>query len=151
MLLDKAYLFQALSEDTKREIGKIGVEESHEKGQFLFNTGDAAEYFYTLVEGRVRLSVGGTGHIASLVSEPGEMLGWSTMVEAETYTASAECLVPVKVLKFQGKQLAEALARDPAGASIFYKRLAELIGRRLAASYGATLSVYGSREHKYWG
>jgi CRP-like cAMP-binding protein len=151
MTLEKAYLFQGMSEQARSEASRIAAEERHETGELLFDTGDPAEHLYILVEGRVRLSTGGAGHIAHIVSDPGDAIGWSSMAGNESYTASAECLGPVKVLKFQRDRLVKLLENDPVSGMSFYRRLAELIGRRLVASYGATLSVHGERHPKYWG
>jgi CRP-like cAMP-binding protein len=151
MPLEKSYLFQGLGEQAMAEIARIAVRDSYEKGAFLFRAGDAATHLYILEEGRIRLSVRGTGHFAQIVSEPGDALGWSSMVDRESYTASAECLVPVKVLKLDRDRLERVLEADPAGGLSFYKRLAWLIGQRLTASYGGTLSVYGERASKSYG
>ena len=151
MPLEKSYLFQGLGEQSMAEIARIAVRESYEKGAFLFRAGDPPAHLYILEEGRIRLSIRGTGHIAQIVSEPGDALGWSSMVGGESYTASAECLVPVKVLKLDRDRLERLLENDPAGGLSFYKRLAWLIGQRLVASYGATLSVHGERASKSYG
>jgi CRP-like cAMP-binding protein len=67
-------------------------------------------------------------------------------VDNETYTASAECLVPVKVLRIAKQRLDEILLEDPTSGMAFFKNLAAIIGRRLIKSYQATLSVHGNRE-----
>lgn len=151
MNLSDCPLFQALSETTRQALAALANRENHPKGGFLFRAGEPATSFYILAEGRVRLSIGGAGHISSIVSGCGEMLGWSSMAGQAVYTASAECLLPVSVWRFDAAELARLLDSVPSDGLLFYKRLAELIGRRLAASYGATLSVHGEREHKYWG
>lgn len=151
MNLEACGLFEPLSEATRKAIQSLAAEETHPQGAFLFHAGDPAAFFYVLQEGRVRLSIGGAGHISSIVSGCGEMLGWSSMSGQQAYTASAECLTPVRVLKFSAAELARLLDSAPADGLQFYKRLAELIGKRLTASYGATLSVYGERGHRYWG
>ena len=151
MPLDRAFLFQGMSDESRQEVARIAEEEFHEKGAFLFNAGDPAESLFILKEGRVRLSVRGAGHIAHIVSDSGDAIGWSSMAENELYTASAECLVPVRVLKILNAELARILENDPSSGISFYRRLAQLIGRRLVASYGATLSVHGQRDSRSWG
>ena len=151
MRLERAFLFQGMSGERRDEIAGIAKEEHHDKGSFLFKAGDPAEFLYILEEGRVRLSVRGTGHIAHIVSDPGDSIGWSSMAENEVYTASAECLLPVVLLKIHNADLTRILERDPAAGISFYRRLAQLIGRRLVASYGATLSVHGQRDPRSWG
>jgi CRP/FNR family cyclic AMP-dependent transcriptional regulator len=141
-----AYLFQGIREETRQKILAAAREESHAPGNFLFRQGDAARHFYILREGRIRLSVGPHGLLAYVISAPGDIIGWSSLVENEAYTASAECLVPVKVLKIDQNQLDQILHQDPASGMAFFQRLAALIGRRLVKSYQATLSVHGERE-----
>ena len=128
-----------MREETRREILERAREESYAPGDFLFRQGEPARNFYILREGRVRLSVGVQGLLAYVASDPGDIIGWSSLVENDTYTASAECLVPVKVSKIEKSQLDEILLEDPVSGMIFFKNLAALIGRRLVKSYQATL------------
>ncbi|MGO8786769.1 MAG: cyclic nucleotide-binding domain-containing protein [Terriglobia bacterium] len=142
----QAYLLQGIAETTRRRILESAREESHPQGDFIFRQGDPALHFFILEEGRVRLSQGRHELLAYVASDSGDLLGWSSLVENETYTASAECLVPVKVLRIEQKQLDEILLQDPASGMIVYKHLAKLIGRRLVNSYQAALSLHGDRE-----
>jgi CRP/FNR family transcriptional regulator, cyclic AMP receptor protein len=144
---EMAYLLQGISGETCRKIMAAAGEESHAPGEFLFHHGEDACRFYILREGRIRLSMGETELLAFVASSPGDIVGWSSLVEEHgTYTASAECLVPSKVLKIEKSQLDEILRQDPAGGMLFFKHLAALVGRRLVKSYRATLSVHGERE-----
>ncbi|HZP02704.1 MAG TPA: cyclic nucleotide-binding domain-containing protein [Terriglobia bacterium] len=151
MVIRDAYLFQGMSTETQEKVAAAAREESYPQGAFLFRTGDPADYLYILQEGRVRLSMGNRGHIALVVSEPGDAIGWSSMVENEGYTASAECLLPVRVLKIEKRALIQILERDPAGGVIFFRRLAGLIGRRLTNSYKATVSLHGEKDPRSYG
>jgi len=139
-------ILQGITEFTRQRILESAREESYAQRDFIFRQGEPAGHFFVLVEGRVRLSLGHEQLLAYLVSEPGDLLGWSSLVEYETYSASAECLVPVKVLKIEKRRLDEILQQDPAGGMVVYKNLAAVIGRRLVNSYQATLSVHGERQ-----
>ncbi len=142
----QAYLFQGIAETTRQRILESARKESYPQGDFIFRQGHPALHFFILAEGRVRLSQGRQELLAYVASDPGELIGWSSLVENETYTASAECLVPVKVLRIEQKQLDEILHQDPASGMIIFKHLAKLIGRRLVNCYQATLSLHGDRE-----
>jgi len=131
---------------TRQRILESAREESYAQGDFIFRQGDPARHFFLLAEGRVRLSLGRGGLLAYVASDPGDLIGWSSLVENETYTAWAECLVPVKVLRIEQQRLDEILHQDPASGMVIFKHLAALIGRRLVNSYQATLSVQGERE-----
>ena len=139
------YLLQGISDETRRKILATAEEETHAPGEFLFHRGEATRHFFILREGRVRLSVGDTELLAFVAGSPGDIIGWSSLVENGTYTASAECLVRVKVLKIEKRQMDEILNQDPASGMSFFKHLAALVGRRLVKSYRATLSVHGER------
>ena len=142
----QAYLFQGITEVTRQRILKSAREESYARGDFIFRRGDPPLHFFILEEGRVRLSLGRGELLAYVVSDPGDLIGWSSLVENATYTASAECLAPVKVLRIEKQRLDEILLQDPASGMIIFKHLASLIGRRLINSYQATVSVQGDRE-----
>jgi len=143
MYIDTAYLFEGLREETRKKILATAVEESHAQGDLLFHQDDPALNFYILIEGRVRISIGPQGLLAHVSSDPGDMIGWSSLVGNNTYTASAECLGPVKVDKIEKSQLDKILHEDPESGMAFFKHLAALIGLRLVDSYHATLAAHG--------
>jgi CRP-like cAMP-binding protein len=151
MYIDTAYLFQGLSEETRKKILGTAVEEAHAQGDLLFHQDDPALNFYILIEGRVRVSVGHQGLLAHISSDPGDMIGWSSLVGNNTYTASAECLGPVKVSKIEKSQLDKILHEDPVSGMAFFKHLAALIGFRLVDSYKATLAAHGVHEPRSYG
>jgi len=130
---------------TRQRILESAREESYAQRDFIFRQGEPARHFFILGEGRVRLSLGQGELLAYTASDPNDLIGWSSLVENETYTASAECLVPVKVLRIEKQRLDEILLQDPVSGMAFFKNLAALIGRRLIKSYQATLSVHGER------
>jgi CRP-like cAMP-binding protein len=142
----QAYLFEGIAEMTRQRILESARENSYAPRDFIFRQGEPARHFFILGEGRVRLSLGQGELLAYVASDPNDLIGWSSLVENETYTASAECLVPVKVLRIEKKRLDEILLQDPISGMTFFKNLAAIIGRRLVKSYQATLSVHGVRE-----
>jgi len=151
MYLDTAYLFEGMREETRKKILESALEESHGQGELLFHQDDPARNFYILTEGRVRISLGPQGLLAHVSSDPGDMIGWSSLVGNNTYTASAECLGPVKVSKIEKSQLDEILHEDPVSGMAFFKHLAALIGLRLVDSYHATLAAHGGKEPRSYG
>jgi len=142
----QASLFEGIAEMTRQRVLESAREESYAQRDFIFRQGEPARHFFILGEGRVRLSLGQGELLAYVASDPGDLIGWSSLVENETYTASAECLVPTKVLRFEKQRLDEILHQDTASGMVFFKNLAALIGRRLVKSYQATVSVHGRRD-----
>ncbi len=151
MQLESVYLFQEVGERAMREIAQTASEASYSQGAFLFNAGDPADHLFILQKGWVRLSVARRGLLSHTVSEPGEAIGWSSMAGNGVYTASAECLIPVTAWKIGNNKLSQILEQDPAGGLTFYRRLAKMIGRRLVASYGATLAMQFPGDTRSYG
>jgi CRP-like cAMP-binding protein len=142
MFLKESDLFKGLSQQFINEIGNIMVEESYNKGDFVIKEGAPAERFFILQKGEVRLSVGEKGQISLMICNWGEAFGWSSFVDRSTYTSSAECLAPTKLIRIEKEKLEKIFEKDLASGVIFYKRLAGIIGERLINSYRKLLSAY---------
>jgi CRP-like cAMP-binding protein len=128
-------LFKGVGKDFTDLIEAIAVRESPGKGVFLFKTGDPANHFYILEEGRICICAEQKGHEVSFVHSPGEFFAWSTLLDRSSYSASAESVVPSRVIKIEKNKLNEVLKRDPANGLIFYRNFAEIIGGRFLDSY----------------
>ena len=140
MIIQKAELFKDLSQEITAEISKITIEESHETGTFIFEAGAPARYFYILIDGRVRLSIGTESEITYTVSIPGEAFGWAGLVDRPTYTATANCVFHSKVLKIDNEELSKIFEKDTASGMMFFKRLAGAVVQRLIYNYESFLS-----------
>ncbi len=135
MHIDQGDLLQGMSMIFVKEFMDIAVKESCDEGNFLFREGEPANYFYTLIKGCVKLSIGESGHKVYIVSKAGEAFGWSSLVGRDALTASAECVEPTVVLKIDREMLRKLLESHPENGLIFYKKLAEILGNRLLQSY----------------
>jgi len=111
------------------------MKKTHPEGYKLFNAGDAADFFYILIKGRIRLSVGAQDKATYMVEHAGEAFGWSGLVGMETYSASAECLEESTVMVFAKEFVRDVAENDPANGLRFYRRLARMLGNRLIHSY----------------
>lgn len=152
MSLESAYVFEGVSDRTRDAIAAAAVEETHSAGDTLFTQQDPAQYFYVLLEGRIRLSVPrGGGLLSHLVTDPGAAVGWSSMAGKGHYTGGAMCAGPTRLLRIDRADLNRILESDPASGMTFYRHLAELIGRRLVDSYGATLSLHAQGDPRSYG
>ena len=75
-----------------KALTEMSVKGEHEQGDTLFRRGDPANHAFLLLIGRVHLKVGETGHVIHIVSRPGETFGWSSLVDRDVYSATAECV-----------------------------------------------------------
>jgi CRP-like cAMP-binding protein len=131
MFLPKSDIFKDLRQEAVHEISEIAVEESHNRGDTLFDSGDPADYFYILVKGSVQLSIGNEVPKEYVVHNLGEAFGWSSIVGNDTYTARAQCLVPTTVLKIPKVGLEKVFDNHERSGRKFYRTLARQLGQRL--------------------
>jgi CRP-like cAMP-binding protein len=135
MYLKQKDIFRAMNNAFVKSIMNVSTTESFENKDILFQQGDLANHFYILLKGRVKLTLGETGQSVYIVSHAGEAFGWSSLIDRETYTASAECMTAVKLLRFEREKVLKIIEEDPDNGLVFFKRLASILGNRLLHSY----------------
>jgi CRP/FNR family transcriptional regulator, cyclic AMP receptor protein len=135
MLIDQGVLLWGMDFLFVKDFMAVSAKVHSEKGTVIFREGDQADYFYTLVEGRVRLTIGEAAKEISIIDKAGEGFGWSSLVDRNYYSATAECLVPTHLLQFEKNDLNRFLLKNVEGALTFYKRLAGMLGNRLIQCY----------------
>ena len=128
-------LFKGVSQRVVSEIGKMGEEISFEKDSVIFKVDDEASYIYELVEGMVDILVSEKDNMHFLVIRPGEIFGWSALVEPYVYTATAQCTTDTKVIRIDRDSIETVVKRHPAEGLMIYKHLAGIIGQRLRSAY----------------
>jgi CRP-like cAMP-binding protein len=128
-------LLSGMRKEMVKQFMDFSVKETHGKGYSLFQEGKHSSHFYILLKGCVKISLGDSGHTVYTVDHPGEAFGWSSLLGRPTYSASAECNEPTKLLKFDATKLRDLLEKNPADGFIFFKHLAETLGNRLLQTY----------------
>lgn len=118
MYVQQANFFFGTSMTFANEIMKTAVREFHPTGTVIFKEGEAANHFYVLLEGRVRISIGESGHVVYIVSRGGEAFGWSSLVGRERYTASTESIEPTTLMSFERERFQQVLAKDPVNGMV---------------------------------
>jgi len=124
--MGKEFVTQALDISTKL---------SRAEGDFLFHLNEPAVHFYILLKGKVRLSLGKTGPVVYVAKHPSEIIGWSSIIDRDAYSASAECMQPTDLLRFDRQSFLKLLEENPTHEGILFKRLAEMLGNRLLELY----------------
>ncbi|OPY76448.1 MAG: Cyclic nucleotide-binding domain protein [Syntrophorhabdus sp. PtaU1.Bin153] len=128
-------LFKGVSNRVIAEIGRSGVELVFEPDAIIFTTDDEGSTIYELVEGTVEIMVLEREHIQYTVTKPGEIFGWSALVEPYVYTATARAATSVRAIGISRDIIEATVTRHPAEGLIIYKNLAGIIGQRLKGAY----------------
>ena len=132
-------LFWGMSKEFVQEAMDTSEKLSCDEGDSLFQEGDSADHYFILLKGRVLLSRGKEGPVVHMARHTGELIGWSTLTGRESFSASARCLEPTNLLKFECDRFLSILDKDSENAAILFKRLAETLGERLVELYPTTV------------
>ena len=135
MYLKHSELFRGTSMDFVKKFMDISEMSSHKQGEVLFSEKDPAKFFFILLNGHVKLSVGEPKQAIYHAARNGEAFGWSSLIGGDVYSASAECIEPTKILKTSSDKLSRVLEADPDNGIIFFKQLAATLGNRLLETY----------------
>ena len=135
MYIKQSALFTGTSMDFVKKFMDISEMSSYQKGEVLFSEKDPAKFFFILLHGCVKLSIGKPKHVVYNAARNGEAFGWSSLIGGDVYSASAKCIEPTKLLKTNSDKLSKILEADPDNGIIFFKQLAATLGKRLLEAY----------------
>lgn len=135
MFISQSELFQSLGDNFVSAVMDKFVEDYHDAGTILFEEGDPAIHFFTLIKGRIKLRAGKKGRSVFVVGNTGESFGWSSLVDRKAYSASAVCVEPTTVVRIHRDDFWKICAEHVDDALAFMQRLAAMLGQRLIRSY----------------
>jgi CRP/FNR family cyclic AMP-dependent transcriptional regulator len=135
MYLKQADLFWGLDQNFIRSLTAEATKQSFQPGDTVFYVDDSADYFYVLIQGRIKLQAGDSGKRVYVSEQIGEAFGWSALIGRETYSATCICEQPTILLRFDKHHVSRLLDQDVESAAIFFKHLAGALGERLMQLY----------------
>ncbi len=141
MIVKEIELFKDIDYEVINKIAEICSEENYEKGTVLFEKGQEADRLYILEAGTINLVIQNGGTLTYSLKDPGEIIGWSCMVEAGAYTASGICATDVRAVKIEKQMLDKIFSLHPDAGLKILKRLAGVVSRRLSNAYRDLLSA----------
>jgi CRP-like cAMP-binding protein len=135
MYLKQSDLFWGLSQQFIQALTSEATKQTFQTGEIVFRTDDPADFFYVLIQGRIRLEIGQAGQGVYVSDRTGEVIGWSTLIGREKYSATCVCDEATVLLMFEKGHITRLLEKDPESASVFFKHLAAALGDRLLQLY----------------
>jgi len=135
MYLKQGDLFWGMDTDFVKEAMDATTKENLEEGQVVFKEGDPAESFYILVKGRIKLTLGEKSREVYVAYQPGEIIGWSSLIGREALSATARCMEPTIVSKVDRQRFLDILGKYPTEGATLFQRVATMLGNRLVNLY----------------
>lgn len=136
--------FHGVSEAHLKAIGPCVQSLAIPAGAFLGREGEVANALYLIQSGHVALEVNtpDRGAIAIQTVGPGQIVGWSWFVPPYRWQFDAQATEPVRVIVLDARCVIGKCEQDHELGYHFFKRLAEIIAGRLAATRLQLLDVY---------
>ena len=135
MYVKQGDLFWEMDNDLVKEIMGISTKLTPVENEVLFHRGDPAANFYILIKGRVMLSLGDAGPSVYIARHPGEIIGWSSLIGRNSYSAAAKTLESSILTRIDSAKFLQIIKKDPGSEANIFKRLAEMLGSRLLGIY----------------
>lgn len=135
MYLKQGDLFWGMDKDFVKQVMNESEKNTYNEGETLFLENEPADHFYILLKGRIKLSAGDEGHTVYVATDPGHVIGWSTLLGRKTYSAAAKAMESATLVKIEKNSFLNKLKNAPEGEAILFKRIAKMLGDRLIAVY----------------
>ncbi len=141
-------IFAELGEEDFESIARISHVQEFETAQKLTEEGAEADRLYLFLKGKAEVKVRRPDGGQALIDEvgPGELLGWSAMMEPHVYTASAWTTQRSKVILVNAGRLRQLFETNTRLGYQVVKGIGEVISRR----FGQTIGGQGMDElHRF--
>ena len=135
MYLKQGDLFWGMDKDFVKEAMDISTKENLEEGQIVFKEGDPAEFFCVLIKGRIKLTLGEKSREVYVAYQPGEIIGWSSLIGRKTLSATAQCLESTTLGKIDREKFLQLVDKYPTAGATLFQRVAAMLGNRLVHLY----------------
>ena len=145
-VLKRALIFSSLNEGELVKLSLLTATRSFGPGEYVFWEGDAPDYFYIVVEGRIKVlkhsSLGKEVILAFF--GPGEMFGEVAVFEGKPYPASAQASTKSRVLAVKKDGLLSFLSSHPQVAL----GIISILGGRLRDAQSRLKDLAGERAQQ---
>ena len=138
-------IFSDLTDQHVGVIAAITAIHPFQEGQEIFHEGDARDFLYIVLEGRIALEmhIPNRGRLRILTVEPQEVLGWSSVSDvASKRTVTARAVSGGNLLAIDAAKLHQACEKDPVLGYAVMHHVANVIAGRLLATRLQLLDMF---------
>lgn len=132
MTVQDSKFFKGIDEGVVKEIDKVSSVKSFSVGDTVFEKGSSAETLYILDQGNIDLVLKKEDNLVYSLNKPGEVFGWSSLVENGIYTSTAICSEDASVLCISRQDIENILNQNLSTALVFYRRLGQIFSKRIS-------------------
>lgn len=144
-LLEAYPLLSGMSSEALALVAGCARNVAFEPGDLLFAEGASADTFYLIRRGHASIEVHAPGRGALVIETlgPGEVVGWSWLIEPYRWTFDARAHDSLGAIAIDGACLRAKALADPTFGYVLLQRVAGQILARLQATRMRLLDLYG--------
>lgn len=135
MIVKEIDLFKGLDFEVIKQLADVCEEDWYLKGKVLFKKYEPADRFFVLQKGIVNLVIDDSLDLVYHLSDPGEVIGWSSVFDSAGYTASAVCASDVLSIKIEKEKLDRIFDEHPHFGLAVLRRMGTVFAKRLSHAY----------------
>ena len=140
---------QGLTPEHCATLASLGTRVTYGKDEIIFAEGDERHEFFLLLRGRVALEMMAQDRFLRVHTlEPGDELGWSSVLSGRGKFYQARALEPVEAIRFDGYVLLEKCRSDHFFGYKIMHRLVGVVSERLQAARMQVLDMYSPIARK---
>ncbi|MBT3363446.1 MAG: Crp/Fnr family transcriptional regulator [Chloroflexi bacterium] len=142
-VLKKSRIYSGLDDADLILMASVAVDRSVKQGEYVFWEGDASDWFFVVVTGRVKVVKHSTSGKELIVAffDAGEVFGEVAVFENKPYPASAQAVEDVVLLGFSRDDFIRFLSERPQIAL----KVINILGERLRVAQGRISDLAGER------
>ncbi len=150
-ILAEVDLFKGMKQEHLANIAGCATNVRYDAGQFVGRTGDPADKFWVVRQGRVGLEifVPGRGAITISTAEEGDVIGFSWLLPPYQLRFDVHALTATRALLFDGRCLRGKCESDPAFGHELLVRFSRIMANRIEAMSLQLMDVYGDHPTEH--
>jgi CRP-like cAMP-binding protein len=143
-ILRQSRFLEGISPGELEQLASVARQEQYQPGTVIFREGQRLPHVFVVAEGSISLEIclPGQGCKRFQTLGPGELLGWSPILDQQPMTATARALGPTLLIALDAAQILALCAHDPALGYTLMRRTALALAARLNATRLQLLDVY---------
>ena len=136
--LQEIQFLRGVSREHLEQIAAIAQCRDYASEEIVFHEGDISDSIYLVVFGKLSIELGASAqdckHIVTV--GPGEMLGWSSLLERPQLAATARAVETTRLVRIDSAKLLKICDEDTAFGLQFMRRTSVALAKRLNATWG---------------
>jgi CRP/FNR family transcriptional regulator, cyclic AMP receptor protein len=135
---------RGVAREHMEQIAEIADFRDYEVGEIVFRKGDRADSIFLVASGQlsIELCVTDTNCKRIMTVGPGEMLGWSSLLDRPHLAALARAIEPTRVVRIDSGKLQAICDEDPEFGYQFTRRVMAALAVRLHATWAQLSHIH---------